>query len=94
MDDFAAFLLYGLQQDEWAGGFHARLFLEVPLGRDEQVFVGVWFALGDRPGPIIFLLKERATRMGQKNLKGSILNAVHQQTGAESGHGLPISIWR
>ena len=27
--------------------------------------------------------------MGQQNLDAAILDAVHQQTGTETGHGLP-----
>ena len=49
VNDLAALLLDRLEWNEGAGRFQARLLLELPLGGDEQILVGIRFALGDRP---------------------------------------------
>ena len=90
LDDLAALLLDGLQGPERPPRFQARLLLELPLGRDQQIFVAVRFAFGDRPRPIVLVDEIGAARMGQEDFEDSILDAKHQQSGAESGHGFAL----
>ena len=74
MDDLAALLLDGFQRDERAAGLHARFLLEFPLCSDEQILVGIRFALGNRPRPIVLLLEIGTAWMSQQDLKDSILD--------------------
>lgn len=92
MDELAALLLDGLEGDEWAGRLNASFLLELPLGGYEQIFVGIRFALGDRPRTFVLVGEKGTARMSQEDFEATF-DAVHQQTGADSGHGLPISIW-
>ena len=68
VDDLAALLLDGLQRNERASGLQAGFFLELPLGREQQIFVGFWLALGDRPCPFILVDESRGRRDGPAGL--------------------------
>ena len=86
VDDLAAFLLDRFQRQERAGWFQAGLFFKFPLGRRHQIFVGVEFALGNRPDAFISVDAKGAAGMGQQNFSGSLSDPIHQQSGTKSWH--------
>jgi hypothetical protein len=94
-NDLAAFLLDGLKRQERPRGRQARLFLEFPLRGREELFAAVRLALRNRPRGLVPVTKERAAGMDEEDFEDPILDAVHQQTGAGSGHLFSLgSVWR
>ena len=90
MDDLAALLLDRRQRQEGAGRLQASLLLELALRRKQQILAGLRFALGDRPGRIVFVDEVRTAGMGQQDLDGAILNPVHQKPGVSRGVLVPL----
>ncbi len=86
VDDLAALLLHRRQSDEWACRRDAGFFLEFPPGGFEQVLARLDLALGNRPGAVVLVLEKRAAGMGKEHLQLAIVNAIHQQSGADTGH--------
>jgi hypothetical protein len=87
VDNLASLLLDRRQGDEGAGWCDASFFLKLPLGGFEQVFARLNLALGNRPNAVVLVLEIGTARMGKKHLQLAIVNAVHQQTGTDTGHG-------
>jgi len=65
----------------------AGFLLELSLGGFEQVFARLDLALGDCPGQFVLILEIGTARMGEKHLQLAIVNAIHQKSGADTGHG-------
>src|SRR3954463_6012591 len=79
-------LLHGRQGGERTRWLEAGLFLELPPGGRQQVFIGFGFPLGYRPRTLVLLAKEWTARVDEQHLGGSTTNPIHQQSGADPGH--------
>jgi hypothetical protein len=87
VDEFSSLLLHRLQWYERPGRGDAGFLLELSFGGLEKFFTGFHLALGNGPRAFVLACEEGAAGMGKKNLQLAIPNAVHQKSGADSGHG-------
>src|ERR1035438_6102301 len=93
VNDLAALLLDRRQCSEGAGWRDASFFFELPLGGFEQIFALLDLALGNRPSQFVLVLEIGTTRMGKEHLQLAIVNAIHQQTSADTGHKHQFFVW-
>jgi len=79
MDDLAALLLDWAQLAERALRLEAKLLLEFPLRRLEQVFAGVDFPLRDGPYTGVLACPQRPARMDKQEFQLALPDPIHDQ---------------
>ena len=57
------------------------------MGCCKQILARFNFSFGNRPSSFVLILEEWTAGMDEEHLQLAIANAIHQQSGTDTGHG-------